>query len=153
MVNVVALVALTRALVPRMLSHGGGAVVNIASTASLQPAPYFATYAAGKAFVLNFSLALRAEYHGRKLRVLAVCPGPTRTSFFDIAGESAAIGGRKMPADAVVGAALRALDRNRAYVVPGLANSLMAHLGPRRPRRLVTALAKTITRSAADAAS
>jgi uncharacterized protein len=150
MLNVVALVALTRTLVPGMLARGHGSIINVASTAGFQPSPYFATYSAGKTFVLNFSLALRSEYRGRGIRVLALCPGPTQTSFFDTAGERAALGGKKMPAPTVVHAALAALDRDRAYVVPGLANSLNAHLTPRRPRRLVTAIAKLITRSVLD---
>jgi short-subunit dehydrogenase len=145
MVNLVALVGLTRALVPGMLARGRGAIVNVASTAAFQPSPYFATYSAGKAFVLNFSLALRSEYRGRGVRVLALCPGPTRTEFFAEVGERAAIG-RLMAADVVVRAALRGLDRDRPYVVPGLGNAAMAHLTPRRPRRLVTAIAKRVAR-------
>jgi short-subunit dehydrogenase len=152
MVNVVTLVGLTRALVPGMLARGQGGVVNVASTAGFQPSPYFATYSAGKTFVLNFSLALRSEYRGRGIRVLALCPGPTRTSFFDTVGERAAIGGKMMPAETVVRAALRGLDRDRAYVVPGLGNWVSAHLTPRRPRRLVTAIAKTVTRSVLEPA-
>jgi short-subunit dehydrogenase len=146
MVNVVALVALTRALVPAMVARGG-AIVNVASTAGLQPAPYFSAYGAAKTFVLNFSLALRAEYRGRGIRVLALCPGPTDTSFFDTIGRQAAIGARMMAAEDVVRAGLRALERNRAYVVPGIANALNAHLTPRRSRRLVAAISERITRS------
>jgi uncharacterized protein len=150
MLNVVALVGLTRALIPGMLASGHGSVINVASTAGFQPSPYFATYSAGKTFVLNFSLALRSEYRGRGVRVLALCPGPTRTSFFDTVGERAALGGKMMPADAVVRAALVGLDRDKPYVVPGVGNSLNAHLTPRRPRRLVTAIAKLVTRSVLD---
>ncbi len=146
MLNVVALVDLCRGVIPGMLARAGGAVVNVGSTAGFQPSPYFATYAAGKTFVLNFSLALRAEYRGRGVRVLALCPGPTRTAFFDATGERAAIGGRMTTAEAVVRAGLRGLDRDRAYVVPGLGNALGAHLNPRRPRRLVAAMAKSVTR-------
>lgn len=152
MVNVVSVVALTRLLVPAMLARGGGGVINVGSTAGFQPSPYFAAYSAAKTFVLNFSLALREEYRGRGLRVLALCPGPTRTAFFDTVGERAAIGARMMPADAVVRAALRAFDRDRGYVVPGLGNSLGAHLSPRRPRRLVAAIAKRVTRGVLDPA-
>lgn len=152
MVNVVSVVGLTRLLVPAMLARGGGGVINVGSTAGFQPSPYFAAYAAAKAFVLNFSLALREEYRGRDLRVLALCPGPTRTAFFDAVGERAAIGARMMPAGAVVRAALRAYDRDRGYVVPGLGNAVNAHLSPRRPRRLVTAIAKRVTRAVLDPA-
>lgn len=152
MVNVVSVVALTRLLVPAMLARGGGGVINVGSTAGFQPSPYFAAYAAAKTFVLHFSLALREEHRGRGLRVLALCPGPTRTAFFDTVGERAAIGARMMPADAVVRTALRAYDRDRGYVVPGLGNALNAHLSPRRPRRLVTAIAKRVTRGVLDPA-
>lgn len=150
MLNVVALVDLCRELIPGMVERGRGAVVNVGSTAGFQPSPYFATYSAGKTFVLNFSLALCSEYRGRGVRVLALCPGPTRTAFFDVVGEQAAIGGRMMTAEAVVRAGLRGLDRDRAYVVPGFGNALSAHLTPRRPRRLVTAMAKSVTRRVLD---
>jgi hypothetical protein len=96
MVNVVALTSLTRALVPGMLDRGDGAIINVGSAAGFQPAPYFAAYSAAKAYVLNFSLALRAEYRRRGLRVLALMPGPTDTAFFDTIGTRAAIGGRMM---------------------------------------------------------
>ncbi|WP_035303417.1 SDR family NAD(P)-dependent oxidoreductase [Actinokineospora inagensis] len=148
MVNVVSLVALSRALVPQVLANRG-AIVNVASTAALQPTPYFAAYGAGKTFVLNFSLALRAELKGRAT-VLCVCPGPTETRFFDEVevGRKAAIGSRFMTAEAVVTATLRALDRDRGYVVPGFLNYANAHLSPRRPRKVVTAISERITRSA-----
>ncbi|GAA2975023.1 SDR family NAD(P)-dependent oxidoreductase [Actinokineospora diospyrosa] len=146
MVNVVSLVALSRALIPQVLANGG-AVINVASTAALQPTPYFATYAAGKTFVLNFSLALRAELKGRAT-VLCVCPGPTETLFFDTVevGRKAAIGGKFMSAEAVVAATLRALDRDRGYLVPGLLNAANAHLSPRRPRKMVAAIAERVSR-------
>jgi short-subunit dehydrogenase len=52
-----------------------------------------------------------------------------------------------MPAEAVVRAALRGLDHDRPYVVPGFGNRMLAHLTPRRPRRMVTAISKMITRA------
>jgi short-subunit dehydrogenase len=154
MINVVALAGLTRRLIPGMLERGSGAIVNVASTAAFQPSPYFATYASGKAFVLNFSLALWSEYHGRGIKVLAVCPGPTETEFFDVLGtRKAAIGAPMGTAAQVVQSALRALDRNKGYVVPGIGNFASAHLLPRRPRTLVARIAKFATRGVADAAT
>ncbi|MEU0544775.1 SDR family oxidoreductase [Nocardia sp. NPDC005978] len=151
MVNVVALAGLTRLLIPGMLDRGAGEVVNVASTAGFQPSPYFATYASGKAFVLNFSLALWSEYSDRGVKVLAVCPGPTETQFFDVVGtRKAAIGAPMGNVDQVVRATLRALDRNQGYVVPGIGNFASAHLLPRRPRTLVTRIAKFATRQVAD---
>lgn len=147
MVNVVALVDLTHALIPGMLERGSGAVLNVGSTAGYQPGPYFAVYSATKVFVLNFSLALRQEYRGRGIKVTALCPGPVETGFFDAIGtRKAAVAGSFTTSEPVVRAALRALDRDRAYVTPGLGNALGAHLTPRRPRTLVAAMAKRVTR-------
>jgi uncharacterized protein len=147
MVNVVALTDLTHALVPGMLRRGGGAVVNVASTAAFQPAAYFAVYSAAKAYVLNFSLALWSEYRDRGIKVLALCPGPVETPFFDVIGtRKAAINGAMATPELVVNKALRALDRNRGYVVPGLSNFISAHLQPRRPRRLLARVSKLFTR-------
>ncbi|WP_280437415.1 SDR family NAD(P)-dependent oxidoreductase [Nocardia carnea] len=154
MVNVVALEGLTHRLVPGMVERGHGEVVNIASTAALQPAPYFATYAAGKAFVLNFSLALWSEYRDRGIKVLAVCPGPTETGFFDVVGtRDAAVTGSMGTAGEVVQASLRALARNKGYIVPGRQNFAAAHLMPRRPRTLVARIAKRVTGAVAGAAA
>ncbi|GAB5615235.1 SDR family NAD(P)-dependent oxidoreductase [Faecalimonas canis] len=69
----------------------GSRVVNIASAAAFCPQPSFAVYAATKSYVLSFSRALRAELEDRRIYVTAVCPGPAKTEFFDIAGMSANI--------------------------------------------------------------
>lgn len=76
-VNVVALTELTRRFVPGLV-EGQGAILNVASTAGLQPTPYMSAYGATKAYILQFSEALWAEYRGRGLHVVAVCPGPAR---------------------------------------------------------------------------
>lgn len=56
-----------------------------ASAASFLPQPDFAVYAATKSFVLSYSRALNEELKDRDIAVTAVCPGPVRTEFFDIA--------------------------------------------------------------------
>ncbi|MFE9579135.1 SDR family NAD(P)-dependent oxidoreductase [Nocardia sp. NPDC006044] len=150
MVNVVALAGLTRRLIPAMVARGSGEIVNVASTAAFQPSPYFATYSSGKAFVLNFSLSLWSEYRGRGIKVLAVCPGPTETAFFDTVGTRDAALGQMGSATQVVRSTLRALERNRGYVVPGVQNFASAHLLPRRPRTMVARVAKLVTRGLAD---
>src|SRR3546814_10127677 len=73
-----------------------------------------AVYGASKAFVLNFTEALWAEARGSGLTVLAVCPGPTRTEFFDVVGSEDAAVGRMQTATQVVDTAFRALDRRYA---------------------------------------
>ena len=81
MLNMVTLSALTHLFVQSMLKKGSGGILNVASTAALQPVPFMADYAATKAFVLNFSLALWQEYKDRGISVTALCPGFTKTNF------------------------------------------------------------------------
>jgi hypothetical protein len=144
MVNVAALVDLTHAFVPEMLARGSGAVLNVASNGAFYPMPYMAVYAATKAFVLSFSEALWAEYRKRGLRVLALCPGPTKTAAllkeFD--------NGKAASPEYVIKVALKALDAGRSHVViPGLGNSFQAHILPRLlPRRLMVQVVEKITR-------
>ena len=76
-----ALVAMTSAVLPFM--EKGSFIINLGSNSSHQPVPYIATYAASKAFVLSFSLALGVELRKRGIHVLCVCPGWIKTEFFD----------------------------------------------------------------------
>ncbi|WP_240799723.1 hypothetical protein [Streptomyces sp. A1277] len=97
--------------------------------------------------MLNFGLALRQEYRRRGIRVLTLCPGPVETAFFEVIGtRNAAVTGSMTTPEPVVRAALRALDRDRGYIAPGLGHALTAHLTPRRPRTVVAAIAERITR-------
>lgn len=80
-INVVALTSMCHLFIPPMLEKGEGGVINLGSTASFQPLPYMAVYAATKAFVLNLSLALWEEYRERGVTVMTLCPGHTRTGF------------------------------------------------------------------------
>lgn len=143
--NVAALTRLCHLVLPRMLAARSGAILNVASTAAFQPGPGFATYFATKAFVLSLSEALHQELKGRGIRVSALCPGPTRTEFGQVAGMTGT-GFERFSADvaSVVRAGLRGLDRNQALVVPGLANKLTAQSGRLIPRaamrRIVAAL-------------
>lgn len=133
-VNIEALTHLTHALVPAMIRCSRGAVINVSSLASLMPMPDFAVYAATKAYVTSFSEALRIELKDHGIPVLAVCPGPVKTEFGDVArrhGETRPIPGYRyfyMPKQRVVAEALTALDNNRARVYPGLRTAAAAVL-------------------------
>ena len=135
--NCATLVDLTARYLPGMRSRGRGTVVNIASTAGFQPVPHMAVYGATKAFVLSFSEALWAEEKPHGIRVLAVCPGATDTEFFDIAGESAALG-KKRSARQVVERTIRELSGSKPSFVDGLLNAVTARVLTRiTPRRLL----------------
>lgn len=139
--NVCALVDLSHTFMPDLLD-GAGTLVNVASTASFQPTPGMAVYGATKAFVLSFTEALWAEARGTRLTVLAVCPGPTRTEFFDVVGTEDAAVGRMQTAQQVVAATFRALDRRSSppSVVSGFTN-WVSSLSPRLVTRRLGALA------------
>ena len=84
------LFSLTKICLPYMKDRAGR-IINFASAAAFLPQPEFAVYAAGKSFVLSFSRALNQELKDRRISVTAVCPGPVRTEFFDIAEEHGAV--------------------------------------------------------------
>jgi short-subunit dehydrogenase len=125
--NVRTLTELCRLVLPGMIERGRGGILNVASTAAFQPGPNMAVYYATKAYVLSFTEALHHELKRNRIKVSALCPGPTATEFFDVAGVADSILAR-MSADArgVVSAGLRGLDRNKAVIVPGLSNKIGA---------------------------
>ena len=141
--NMVALTELTRAVVPGMVDRGRGAVVNVASTAAFQPIPTMAVYAASKAYVLRFSMALWDELKDSGVRVLAICPGPTETAFFANAGNDQAMSNRRTP-EQVVDTTFEALRRNRPFVIDGASNGALAFATRFAPTGLTLALARRI---------
>lgn len=145
--NCGALVELCRAVLPAMLERKEGAILNVASTAAFQPGPKMAVYFATKALVLSFSEALHEEVRKQGVRVTALCPGPTKTEFGDVAGfkGDGAFDRLSARSDEVVAAGIRALDANRAVMIPGMVNKFGAQghrLLPRRLLRKVTAAIK-----------
>jgi hypothetical protein len=128
-VLVEAVVALSSAFIPAMSQRRRGAVLNIASTAGMQPLPYSAGYSAAKAYVLTFSEALHQELKGRGVTVTALAPGPVATDFWQISGwevtggqsfERAVPGPAWITAEQAAQAAVNGLDAGRRVVVPGL---------------------------------
>jgi len=146
MLNVSAVVDLSHAFLPAMVERGDGAVINVSSTAGFQPLPYMAVYGATKAFVLSFSEALWAEYRGRGVRVLALCPGATETPFFGVVGaEEASVGRRRAPQQ-VVATGLRALERGRGSAIDGAFNYWLAQTPRLAPRGLTALNSKRLMR-------
>jgi hypothetical protein len=104
------------------------------------PLPQFAVYAATKAYVNNFSEALRLELHATGVEVLALCPGPVETEFGQVA--SRPDGKRKFSAPAALAVAkedvvrqtLDALERGRGRLIPGLMVRIPMLLAESTPR-------------------
>lgn len=142
--NVRALTELTHRYLAGMRERGGGAIINVASTASFQPVPFMATYAATKAFVLSFSMALWEENREAGIKVLALCPGSTATDFFRVAGTETPPRSIVQTPEEVVDTALSALDKGKSHVISGWGNFLMAESGRLAPRNFVTRVAGKI---------
>ena len=128
-VLVEAVVALSSAFLPAMVKRGRGAILNVASTAGMQPLPYSAGYSAAKAYVLTFSEALHQELHGSGVTVTALAPGPVSTEFWDVAGwevgsgqsfEKAVPRPAWVTAEEAASAGVKGLEADRRVVIPGL---------------------------------
>ena len=78
--NVTGLVALTRALLPKLVERKGQ-IINLSSVAATYPYKGGAVYAGTKAFVRQFSLDLRSDFAGTGVRVTSVEPGMAETEF------------------------------------------------------------------------
>lgn len=126
--NVGTLTDLCRAVAPGMVERKSGAILNLASTAAFQPGPRMAVYFATKAYVLSLTEALHEELKPHGIKVSALCPGPTRTEFGEVAGFAGGGAFDRISAASasVVRAGLSGLKRNKAVVIPGLINKMGA---------------------------
>ena len=132
-VNCEAMVRLSRLFLPRMVERRRGWVMVVASTASFQPLPYFATYAATKAFDRFFALGLAAEVARFGVNVTALCPGPTESEFIDVARAGAFKGKNQQTAEEVARLAVAALARGQRTLIPyfgGRLNALLVRILP-----------------------
>ena len=121
-VNCEALVTLTHAFLPGMLSRRRGGVITVASTAGMQPIPFEINYAASKAFARSFSEGLSGELRGTGVKALCVNPGPVPTEWQEVAGYEPdylpPVPG-KISAEQVARESLAAFDEGKRSIIPG----------------------------------
>ena len=145
--NVRSLTDLCRLVLPSMIERKRGGILNVASTAAFQAGPYAAVYYATKAYVLSLTEALHHEAKGSGVRVSALCPGPTATEFFEVAGSpNSKLARVAVRPEGVVAAGLKGLDRNSPIVIPGAANKVGAfgtRFMPRSALRRIVASLKS----------
>ncbi len=145
-VNVLSLLHLTHLFLPEMISARRGLVVNISSIASLIPLPEIGVYAATKAFVTSFSEALRIELAGKGVEVTAICPGPIRTEFGEVAmrpdvGEPIRNPSfMMMPLESAVREMVGALTKRKPRYIPGVIPRLVMMIATTLPLPMLRAV-------------
>ncbi|MEH1164747.1 SDR family oxidoreductase [Micromonospora sp. CPCC 205539] len=142
--NVHAVMRLTLAALRPMTERRDGAVINVSSVAGFGTAMPGSTYSASKAWVTNFSESVGLSTRPLGVRVMALCPGYTRTEFHDRAG----INMSKTPewlwleADYVVAEALRDLGKGKSVSVPSWKYKVAVAGLRHAPRRLLEAFTR-----------
>lgn len=144
--NIEAVDHLCALVAPGMVERGRGAILNVASTASYQPLPGQAGYAASKAFVRSFTTALAGELAPHGVTVTTLCPGPVRTEFGHASGMDDSTDGNPLPeamwvpVEDVGRIAVDALEDGRLVSIPGTLNRLGAAVANVVPRQVLVPL-------------
>ena len=120
--NVTALTRLALAALPSFVARKNGLLINIASVVALAPDLLNGTYSGSKAYVVNFTQALKNEVESAGVIVQAVLPGATATPFWAKAGRPVEDLPSEivMTAEDMVDASLAGLDRHELITIPAL---------------------------------
>lgn len=141
-VNIEALMKLTHYFLKDMIKNNKGKILNTCSTAAFQPGPLMATYYASKAFVLSFTESLAKELDKTNITLTALCPGPTKTEFFNRAGSnqrnSKLLKNFKMSnPDKLALYGYKKLMKKRVVAVYGIKNNILIFLERFMPRKTI----------------
>lgn len=142
--NVKTLTKLTHYFIPVLLKQPKSYILNVGSLAAYQAVPTLAVYAASKAYVLQFSRALRREFHRQGLVVSTLNPGPVDTGFGERAGMQALsrlMNRYNMDAVVVAERGVAGLLRGKAEIIPGFSNALTANVVRFLPKSWVERIA------------
>ena len=139
MLNIRALVLLTRLFLPELKSHPGAYILNIGSISAYYPIPYKSVYAASKAFVLSFSRSLKEELRGTGISLTVINPNAVRTH----TGSNARIDshGKKvdlliLPVERIAKIAIEGMLKEKSVIVPGFWNRLLLLVSRLIPKRI-----------------
>lgn len=133
--NLIAVMELTRLLLPSMIDRNSGHIINIASGSGKKGMPYNSVYSATKAGLLVWTDAIRQELNDRNVEVSAICPGYTNAGMFLKTGLAAPkVANVSQPSEVAI-AVIRAIKENQAEVViDGLLSRLLFAIDQLSPR-------------------
>jgi NAD(P)-dependent dehydrogenase (short-subunit alcohol dehydrogenase family) len=139
--NMNALARLSHWAAKGMKARGSGSIVNLSAAVATRPTPYFAAYAASKAFVTNLSQAMDKELRGYGVAVSAIHPPAVRTSFSsetkaDLKSTLVLKLFPSVSAGTVARAVMNAVRRRRRSVIVGPIAGIVMSTAPIMPRRL-----------------
>ncbi|MDX8376878.1 MAG: SDR family NAD(P)-dependent oxidoreductase [Mariprofundales bacterium] len=138
--NLVAAVHITHRLLPQLKSVQGF-IINVSSLSGETPLPYMSTYAAAKAGLTFWSLALAEEVRHKNVCVVTLAPGPSPTGFRAVSGmQLERFSSFNMPADSVIATAMDCLKSGGGYCVPNGRHTMLYLLQKLSPRWLSLAI-------------
>ncbi len=82
-VNIKGVYLCTKAILPNMISNGGGVILNMASVTATVALPDRFAYSMSKAAVLNMTMTIAKDYLGKNIRCNSISPGRVHTPFVD----------------------------------------------------------------------
>ena len=126
--NMITPTELCKLFLKDMYRKGTGSILNVASTGAFQPGPYNASYFASKSYLYSYSCAIRHEAKRRGVNVSVLCPGTTRTDFFEKAGSRTPVWA--MAPGLVAECAVDGLEQNKAVIIPGRINRVLRFVPP-----------------------
>lgn len=140
--NILTLTKLTYFFLPQLKNYHG-TILNVASQVAYEPAPYMAVYGGTKAYVLSFTDAIRVELRHYGVKVVALCPGPTYTNFFNRAQSSPdQINFKFRTTQEVVKEAIEGVEANKSIIIPGWENKIFSFFTRFIPRNLLASMSQ-----------
>ncbi|MCE2740825.1 MAG: SDR family oxidoreductase [Sphingobacteriales bacterium] len=126
--NVFSLTELTYYYAKQMIKNGKGKILNVASTAGIQPDPYFAVYGASKAYVISLTEAIHKEFEKTGVTATVLSPGATKTEFMERADMNNAklYDSGVMSAKEVAEVGFKGMMKGKLHVIPGFKNRILA---------------------------
>ena len=132
---------LTKLFLKDMVTRNFGYLLNISSIGGYQPSPLYASYSAGKSYVLNFTEALNYELRNTNVKISTLAPGVTRTGFQETAAKEKPLTLYQkfstMDSRPVAEIGVKGMMNGTPSVMPGFLNKLSIFFLRLTPRRVM----------------